>query len=99
MTGLQEQDLAAGGFAHRQLRLANGTIVVASVSARQYSRTPNQRYGYLQFKTNGKTVTRYIGRVTADTREESLRLGWKLLRSRKLVEANGWTWVAKPQKR
>ena len=26
---------------------------------------------------------------------ESLRLGWELLRSRKLVESFGWSWVVK----
>lgn len=99
MTGQQEQDLAAGGLALRELRLADGTVVVASVAARRYRRTPNQCYGYLQFKAHGKTVTKYIGRVTAGTKEESLRLGWELLRTRKLAEANGWAWAAKPQKR
>ena len=52
-------------------------------------------YGYLQFKAHGKTVTKYIGRVTAESRAESLRLGWELLRSRKLVESFGWSWVVK----
>lgn len=93
--GKREQDDAAGGPARRELRLADGTIVMASVAARRYARTPNQCYGYLQFKAHGKTVTKYIGRVTAESRAESLRMGWELLRSRKLVESFGWSWVSK----
>ncbi len=93
--GQREQDDAAGGPERRELRLADGTIVMASVAARRYARTPNQCYGYLQFKAHGKTVTKYIGRVTAESRAESLRLGWELLRSRKLVESFGWSWVSK----
>ncbi len=93
--GLREQDEAAGGPERRELRLVDGTIVMASVAARRYARTPNQCYGYLQFKTHGKTVTKYIGRVTAESRAESLRLGWELLRSRKLAESFGWSWIVK----
>jgi len=93
--GKREQDEAAGGPRRRKLRLTDGTEVVASVAARRYARTPNQCYGYLQFKVAGKTVTKYIGRVTSTSRAESLRLGWQLVRARKLVEACGWSWVSK----
>ena len=92
--GQREQDEAAGGPERRELRLADGTVVTASVAARHYSRS-HQLYGYLQFKAHGKTVTKYIGRVTAESRAESLRTGWELLRSRKLVESFGWSWVVK----
>lgn len=91
----REQDEAADGLERRKLRLADGTVVLASVAVRRYQRTPNQCYGYLQFKTNGKTVTKYIGRVTAESRAESLRMGWELLRSRKLAESFGWSWISK----
>lgn len=96
--GQREQDEAAGGAKLRELRLTDGTIVMASVAARRYSRTPNQCYGYLQFKAHGKTVTKYIGRVTAENREKSLHLGWELVRSRKLAESFGWSWVMKQPK-
>ena len=69
--GQREQDEAAGGPERRELRLADGTVVTASVAARHYSRS-HQLYGYLQFKAHGKTVTKYIGRVTAESRAESL---------------------------
>lgn len=95
--GQREQDAAAGGAECRKLRLEDGTIVVASVAARRYAKTPTKCYGYLQFKAHGKTVTKYIGNVTAGSREESLRLGWELLRLRKLVESLGWSWVIRPR--
>lgn len=91
--GQREQDDAAGGAKRRELRLADGKIVMASVAVRRYASTPNQCYGYLQFKAHGKTITKYIGRVTAKSRDESLRLGWDLLRSRKLAESFGWSWL------
>ena len=93
-SGKREQDEAAGGPEQRELRLTDGTVVTASVAARHYRRS-HQVYGYLQFKAHGKTVTKYIGRVTAESRAESLRLGWELLRSRKLVESFGWSWSGK----
>lgn len=91
--GQREQDEAADGALRRKLRLADGTIVIASVSVRRFTRSQNQCYGYLQFKSNGKTVTKYIGRVTAESRADSLHIGWNLLRSRKLVENFGWSWL------
>lgn len=93
-----EQDEAAGGHENRELCLADGRVVTVSVAVRRYASTPNHLYGYLQFKTLGKTVTKYIGQVTAETRSESLRYGWKLLRSRKLVESFGWSWVVNQDK-
>lgn len=92
--GQREQDKAAGGPERRELRLTDGTVVTASVAVRSFPRS-HQLYGYLQFKTHRKTVTKYIGRVSAESRSESLRLGWELLRARKLVESFGWTWVVK----
>lgn len=93
--GPREQDEAAGGRGRRELRLVDGTVVTASVAARRYALSPNQCYGYLQFKVHGKTVTKYIGRVTSGSKAESLRLGWELLKSKKLAESFGWTWVVK----
>lgn len=95
--GKREQDDAVGGPVWRELRLADGTVVTASVAARRYRRT-NQLYGYLQFKSHGKTVTKHIGRVTAESRAESLRMGWELLCSRNLIESFGWSWVNKRDK-
>ena len=87
-----EQDTAAGGLAQRQLRLNDGVIVVASISVRSFKRS-HQLYGYLQFKRDKKTVTRYVGNVTAETKLEALVIGWRKLREMHLVEENGWMWV------
>lgn len=92
--GQIEQDEAAGDPKRRELRLADGTVVIASIAVRRFaSNSPHQQYGYLQFKVAGKTVTKYVGRVTAESRSESLRIGWALVRTRKLAESYGWTWV------
>jgi len=93
-----EQDLASGGRDQRDLQVQVDSVVTASVSVRQFKASPNQRYAYLQFKYEGKTVTKYIGRVTAESRAESLRIGWALLRKRKLVKQFDWNWVAKAPK-
>lgn len=41
--GQREQDEAAGGPKRRELRLSDGTVVMASVAVRRYARTPNLR--------------------------------------------------------
>lgn len=95
--GFEEQNEAAGGAHRRQLRTADGTIVTAMVAVRTLPKTRQQLYAYLQFKSNGKTTTKYIGRVTSESRAAAMKLGWKLLRERKLVESCGWSWVTRPR--
>ena len=89
----EAQVQAAGGPGSRDLRIESGKVVVASIAVRSFTRGPNQSYAYLQYKDNMKTVTKYVGRVTADTRADSLKIGWDLVRKRKLVESLGWRWV------
>jgi len=86
------QDLAAGGNEFRKLKLRDGTIVTASVSLRSFTRS-KELWAYMQFKVNLKTVTKYIGKVSADSRFESLRLGWAAIHSRKIAELNDWRWL------
>ncbi|WP_411834008.1 hypothetical protein [Pseudoxanthomonas mexicana] len=88
----EAQDKAAGGAKRRQLRVEDGAIVVASVSVRAFKRS-KQLYGYLQFKLNNKTVTRYIGNVSSDSKLESISKGWRAVRKMRIAETNGWTWV------
>ena len=88
----EEQDRAAGGAERRQLAVLDGAVVQASVAVRTFKKS-RQLYGYLQFKHCGKTVTRYIGKVTAETRAEALGIGWGALRTRRIAEANGWRWA------
>jgi hypothetical protein len=87
----EEQNVAANGS--RRLRLESGVIVVVSISIRRFVKCPNQQYAYLQFKTQGRTITKYVGRATAESRIQSLQIGWTLLRRRRLAEKFGWRWV------
>ena len=97
MATSEEQDIAAGGLERRQLRLDNGAIVTASVAVRKFAKSGDESWAYLQFKTEGKTHTKYIGKVSAETRSESLNNGWETVRRRSLVELYGWAWVVRPK--
>ncbi len=88
-----EQDLAAGGASKRRLATEDGRIYVASVAIQKFSHG-YQLWGYLQLKVDGKTKNVYIGKVTADTRAESLKIGWSLARQKKVIEKRGWHWIS-----
>ena len=76
----------------RYLRLDDGHIVTVSVSIKNFPRS-HQTYAYLQFKKDRKTTTRYVGKVTAGSRFESISLGWKLLKEKNLEASLKWHWV------
>lgn len=42
-------------------------------------------YAYLRDSEHGKTYERHIGDVTVDSREEALRVSWKLARQKGLL--------------
>lgn len=88
----EDQDRAAGGEHMRQVIHPDGTSATASVSVQKF---PNgyQLWGYLRFKTGGKTVRCYIGKVSAETHDESLSIGWKMARDKRVLERSGWSWV------
>lgn len=88
----ERQDIAAGGEEFRRIQLANGAVVTASVAAEEL---PNgyQKWGYLRFKTEGRTTRCYLGKVTAETIEESLRIGWELARQKRVLERIGAVWL------
>lgn len=88
----QLQDIAAGGQGKRRLHVSDGVEVTASVAVRRYKKTV-QEYGFLQFKHDGKTVTRYLGKVTAPSKLEALTKGWELVMEKQTAEANGWSWL------
>jgi hypothetical protein len=88
----EEQNKAAGG-AHRRLLLTqDASTVIASTSIRSFTKS-KQLYAYLQFKLNGKTITRYIGNVSAADKATSLGIAWETVRKKRIAEAHGWTWV------
>jgi DNA mismatch endonuclease (patch repair protein) len=72
-----EQDRAAGGSARRQIQLARGESATGSIEVKQFPQG-QARYAYLRFSVKGKTVNRYVGRVTGGTRAEQLQEGWEL---------------------
>ncbi len=88
----EDQDRAAGGERMRKVQLPDGTVATASVSVQNFPKS-HQQYGYLRFKTGGKTMRCYIGKVSADTLVKSLAIGWLLARERRVVERAGWSWV------
>lgn len=87
-----EQDEAAGGSERRQLYIEDGKLVNASISVRLFKQG-HQHYAYLQFKHDYKTVTRYVGQVSAGSKAESLAIGWRMVREKKIAESNGWRWA------
>lgn len=79
-----EQDGAAGGRNRRQVRLSGGRSATASI---RLKRLPSSRrvYAYLRYSLAGKTITKYVGDVTAPTRLEALRNAWELVHQKNLI--------------
>ena len=79
-----EQDRAAGGRKQREIRLSNGRWSTASV---ELKRLPKGRrvYGYLRYADGGRTVNRYIGEVTAGSRDAALKRAWNLAHEKGLA--------------
>ena len=88
----EEQDRAAGGDCMRKVKLPDGVVATASVSVQIFPRG-YQQWGYLRFKTGGKTMRCYIGKVSADTLDESLAIGWQMVREKCVLERAGWSWL------
>lgn len=44
-------------------------------------------------KMGGGTIQRTVGTVTATARAEALKQGWTMLREKRIVENEGWSWV------
>ena len=94
----EEQDLAAGGAEFRKIQLDDGVVATASIDVRVLPRS-YQDWAWIRFKTGGKTLKRYIGRVTSETRELSLALAWRMVREKQVIEKSGWSWVKPARKR
>jgi len=88
----KEQDLAAGGENFRKVMLPDGSVATASVSVQMFARG-KQQWGYLRFKVDSKTIRCYIGKVSAETLEQSLAIGWRLVREKRTLERSGWSWM------
>lgn len=85
-----EQDKAAGGIERRKIHTKTGSVAIVSLSAVTSGDAWRMT---LRFKWGGSNVQRPVGTVKAATRPEALRLGWLMLRRKRVVESNGWSWV------
>ena len=86
-----EQDKAAGGAGLRRLLTNSGDVVTVSLSVSPLGSTSRV---VLRFKTGGATIQRTVGTVATSSRNEALKLGWKMIREEKIVEKEGWSWFA-----
>ncbi len=91
--GAEKQNIAAGGKTRRLLKILNGKIVTVSVAVRRFPRRGMKKYAYMQYKTEYKTFTKYIGVVGGDTDLESIAIGWKILREKRIVEDLNYHWI------
>jgi len=86
-----EQDKAAGGAGLRKLQTKSGEEVTVSLSLADVAEGKRVT---MRFKWGGGTMQRLVGTVNAATRPDALRMGWKMIRDEKIVEKEGWSWVA-----
>lgn len=70
----------------------NGARATASVAVFK-AKFGYQSYAYLRFKSGGLNSKIYVGNVTAETRDEALRVGWTLVKAKQVVEPHGWRWL------
>jgi DNA mismatch endonuclease (patch repair protein) len=84
-SGSAEQDAAAGGLHRRQVRVSETETATGSIEIKEPP-PGNRRWAYLRYSLGGKTVNRYVGRVTAATRAEQLRQAWELARRNGLLD-------------
>ncbi len=66
------------------MKLPNGGTAIGSI---ELKRQPKGRrvYAYLRYTYRGRTINRYVGGVTSESRAESLRRGWQLAREKALL--------------
>lgn len=86
-----EQDSAAGGAEMRKMYTTSGGVVTVSLSVAE---SGDGLRVILRFKWGGSTVQRLVGTLPGCSRFEALKLGWKMIREKKIVEKEGWSWVA-----
>lgn len=84
MERAEEQDQAAGDRQHREVRLADGRTSLASVELKRFAKG-RRVYAYLRWTENGRTVNRYIGDVTTQSRQNALRRAWKMVHAQGVV--------------
>jgi len=81
-----EQDQAAGGRERRRVQLGGGETALGSIELKQPWKPRGRIYAYLRYSHHGRTITKYVGNATATTREEALRLGWRIVHAKGLLD-------------
>jgi DNA mismatch endonuclease (patch repair protein) len=80
-----EQDAAAGGLHRRQVRVSNTETATGSIEIKEPP-PGNRRWAYLRYSLGGKTINRYVGKVTATIRAEQLQEAWELVRRNGMLD-------------
>jgi DNA mismatch endonuclease (patch repair protein) len=81
-----EQDQAAGGRERRRVQLGGGETALGSIELKQPWKPRGRIYAYLRYSHRGRTITKYVGNATATTREQALRLGWRIVHAKGLLD-------------
>jgi hypothetical protein len=90
-TAALEQNRAAGGAEQRRMLTRSGEVVTVSMDVT--ASTDGTYRARLRFKSGGSTVQRPVGKFTVTNRFQALKAAWFALRSEKIVEKEGWSWV------
>jgi hypothetical protein len=85
-----DQDAAAGGADRRKLKIRSGDIVSVSLVT---AGTKSPYRVVMRFKS-AITVQREVGRFEASSSPEAIKLAWQSIRSQRVVEREGWSWVS-----
>lgn len=68
------------------VRLPGGRTARASIRLRHLPRG-RRVYAYMRYNVDGKTITKYVGDATAESRDAALRNGWRQARRKGLLDA------------
>jgi DNA mismatch endonuclease, patch repair protein len=81
-----EQDQAAGGRERRRVQLGDSESALGSIELKQPWKPRGRIYAYLRYSHRGRTITKYVGSASAATREEALKLGWRIAHEKGLLD-------------
>lgn len=90
-TAALEQNRAAGGADQRRMLTRSREAVTVSLDVT--ASTDGTYRARLRFKSGGSTVQRPVGKFTASNRFQALKLAWSALKTEKIAEKEGWSWV------
>jgi DNA mismatch endonuclease (patch repair protein) len=82
-----EQDQAAGGRERRLVSLPSGKVATASITLTRLGGS-TALYAYLRVRIGGRDISRYVGAVSADVRDEALAHAWQIVHRQGLLDAS-----------